>query len=176
MRHHFSQKLNAFSVPGTRTAKLPALSSTFVVREFLNLTGFVIPRRRISKEIFVSFSGLRGGGVAARGRTQRVVECADKNLYVFRTEGIVMLKKATNRHGASSYSLGGIGKIVSSSKIGTSSRAAQKKSDCLAEDAVRSKTVSARLFPAICDLQGDFQKLQGEPVHWLSNLPMLSTV
>jgi hypothetical protein len=132
MRHHFSQKLNAFSVPGTRTAKLPALSSTFVVREFLNLTGFVIPRRRISKEIFVSFSGLRGGGVAARGRTQRVVECADKNLYVFRTEGIVMLKKATNRHGASSYSLGGIGKIVSSSKIGTSSRAAQKKSDCLA--------------------------------------------
>jgi hypothetical protein len=46
----------------------------------------------------------------------------------------------------------------------------------VAEDAVRSKTVSARLFPAICDLQGDFQKLQGEPVHWLSNLPMLSSV
>jgi hypothetical protein len=44
-----------------------------------------------------------------------------------------MLKKATNRHGACSYSLGGIGKIVSSSKIGTSSRAAQKRSDCLAE-------------------------------------------
>jgi hypothetical protein len=61
-----------------------------------------------------------------------IVECADKNLYVFRTEGVVMLKKATNRHGASSYSLGGIGKIVSSSKIGTSSRAAQKRSDCLA--------------------------------------------
>jgi hypothetical protein len=46
----------------------------------------------------------------------------------------------------------------------------------MAEDAVRSKTVSARLFPAICDLQGDFQKLQREPVQWLSNFPMLSTV
>jgi hypothetical protein len=32
----------------------------------------------------------------------------------------------------------------------------------LAEDAVRSETVSRADLPAICDLQGDFQKLQGE--------------
>ena len=31
--------------------------------------------------------------------TKRVAECADKNLYVFRTEGVVVLKKTTNRHG-----------------------------------------------------------------------------
>jgi hypothetical protein len=31
--------------------------------------------------------------------THRVVECAEKNLYVFRTEGVVVLQKATNRHG-----------------------------------------------------------------------------
>src|SRR5439155_22709515 len=31
--------------------------------------------------------------------TQRVIECAEKNLYVFRTEGVVVLKKVTNRHG-----------------------------------------------------------------------------
>ena len=31
--------------------------------------------------------------------TQRVVEYAEKNLYLFRTEGVVVLKKVTNRHG-----------------------------------------------------------------------------
>jgi hypothetical protein len=30
--------------------------------------------------------------------------------------------------------------------------------------AVRSETVSRAHLPAICDLQGDFQKLQGEPI------------
>jgi hypothetical protein len=34
----------------------------------------------------------------------------------------------------------------------------------LAEDAVRSETVSRADLPAIYDLQGDFQKLQGEPI------------
>ena len=34
----------------------------------------------------------------------------------------------------------------------------------LAEDAVRRETVSRADLPAIFDLQGDFQKLQGEPI------------
>jgi hypothetical protein len=34
----------------------------------------------------------------------------------------------------------------------------------VAEDAVRSETVSRAGLPAICDLQGDFQKLQAEPI------------
>jgi hypothetical protein len=42
------------------------------------------------------------------------------------------------------------------------------------EDAVRSKTVSRPVLPAICDLQGDFQKLQGEPIRWHSNFVMVS--
>jgi hypothetical protein len=37
------------------------------------------------------------------------------------------------------------------------------ETDCVAEDAVRSETFSRRDLPAICDLQGDFRKLQGEP-------------
>ena len=36
------------------------------------------------------------------------------------------------------------------------------ETDCLADDAVRIETVSRPVLPAICDLQGDFQKLQGE--------------
>ena len=40
-------------------------------------------------------------------------------------------------------------------------RGAQRP-DWLADDAVRSETVSRPVLPAICDLQGDFQKLQGE--------------
>src|SRR6266511_4978284 len=43
--------------------------------------------------------------------------------------------------------------------------------DCVAEDAVRSETVSRADLPAICDLQGDFQKLQGEPIRSLSKFP-----
>ena len=35
------------------------------------------------------------------------------------------------------------------------------ETDCVAEDAVRSETVSRAALPAICDLQGEFQKLQG---------------
>jgi hypothetical protein len=46
--------------------------------------------------------------------------------------------------------------------------------DCLAEYAVRSEMVSRAALPAICDLQGDFQKLQGEPIRWLRNLPIIS--
>jgi hypothetical protein len=49
--------------------------------------------------------------------------------------------------------------------------------DWLAEDAVRSETVSRAVLPAICDLQGDFQKLQGEPilvlVEYLNSVNML---
>jgi len=41
------------------------------------------------------------------------------------------------------------------------------ETDCVAEDAVRSKTVSRPVLPAICDLQGDFQKLQGQPIDCL---------
>jgi hypothetical protein len=42
--------------------------------------------------------------------------------------------------------------------------------DCLAEDAVRSERVSVGAdLPAICDLQGDFQKLQGELILCLSS-------
>jgi hypothetical protein len=36
--------------------------------------------------------------------------------------------------------------------------------DCVAEDAVRGETVSRADLPAICNLQGDFQKLQGAPI------------
>jgi hypothetical protein len=32
----------------------------------------------------------------------------------------------------------------------------------VAEDAVRSETVSPAVLPAICDLQGDLHKVQGE--------------
>jgi hypothetical protein len=45
--------------------------------------------------------------------------------------------------------------------------------DCVAEDAVRGETVSRADLPAICNLQGDFQKLQGEPILCLSNLLMI---
>ena len=44
----------------------------------------------------------------------------------------------------------------------------------LAEDAVSGELVSAGGFPAICDLQGDFQIMQGEPILTLSNFIMLS--
>jgi hypothetical protein len=44
----------------------------------------------------------------------------------------------------------------------------------VAEDAVRSETVSRRDLPAICDLQGDFRKLQGEPSYGLSSFLMVS--
>ena len=46
--------------------------------------------------------------------------------------------------------------------------------DCVAEDGVRSETVSRPVLPAICDLQGDFQKLQGQPIRCLSNFVMAS--
>jgi hypothetical protein len=49
-----------------------------------------------------------------------------------------------------------------------------QRPDWLAEDAVRSETVSGTDLPAICDLQGDFRKLQGEPILRLSNFIMLS--
>jgi hypothetical protein len=39
------------------------------------------------------------------------------------------------------------------------------ETDCVAVDAVGSEKVSPAALPAICDLQGDFQKLQGERVH-----------
>src|SRR5215208_6674377 len=39
-----------------------------------------------------------------------------------------------------------------------------RRPDWLAEDAVRRETVSRADLPAIFDLQGDFQKLQGEPI------------
>jgi hypothetical protein len=35
----------------------------------------------------------------------------------------------------------------------------------MAEDAVRSETVSPAVLPPICDLQGDLHKLQGEARH-----------
>jgi len=44
----------------------------------------------------------------------------------------------------------------------------------VAEDAVRSETVSRPVLAAICDLQGDFQKLQGELIRCLSNFVMVS--
>jgi hypothetical protein len=44
----------------------------------------------------------------------------------------------------------------------------------VAEDPVRSEKVSGADLPAICDLQGDFQKLQGEPVLLLSSFLMVS--
>jgi hypothetical protein len=44
------------------------------------------------------------------------------------------------------------------------------ETDCVADDAVRSETVSRPVLPAICDLQGDFQKLQGEPFPFFQNL------
>jgi hypothetical protein len=43
--------------------------------------------------------------------------------------------------------------------------AALAESDCVAEDAVRSEMVSGPNLPAICDLQGHFRKLQGDPIH-----------
>ena len=44
------------------------------------------------------------------------------------------------------------------------------ETDWLAEDAVRSERVSVGAdLPAICDLQGDFQKLQGELILCLSS-------
>src|SRR6266545_6846374 len=49
-----------------------------------------------------------------------------------------------------------------------------QRPDCLAEDAVRSETVSRPVLAAICDLQGDFQKLQGELIRCLSNFVMVS--
>jgi hypothetical protein len=44
----------------------------------------------------------------------------------------------------------------------------------VAEDAVRSEMVSRPVLAAICDLQGDFQKLQGELIRCLSNFVMVS--
>jgi hypothetical protein len=52
--------------------------------------------------------------------------------------------------------------------------ASDRETDCVAEDAVRGKTVSRPVLPAICDLQGDFQKLQGEPIRWHSNFVIVS--
>jgi hypothetical protein len=48
------------------------------------------------------------------------------------------------------------------------------ETDCVAEDAVRSETVSRPDLPAICDLQGDFRKMQGEPILIPVNLLMVS--
>ena len=42
----------------------------------------------------------------------------------------------------------------------------------MAEDAVRSETVSRADLPAICDLQGDFQELQRERSYFLANFLM----
>jgi hypothetical protein len=45
----------------------------------------------------------------------------------------------------------------------------------VAEDAVGSETVfAATNLPAICELQGDFQKLQGEPIRFLPNFITIS--
>jgi hypothetical protein len=44
----------------------------------------------------------------------------------------------------------------------------------VADDAVRSETVSRPVLPAICDLQGDFQRMQGELVRFLSNFVIVS--
>jgi hypothetical protein len=52
--------------------------------------------------------------------------------------------------------------------------AALKETDCVAENGVRSETVSRPVLPAICDLQGDFQKLQEEPIRCPSNFVMVS--
>jgi hypothetical protein len=48
------------------------------------------------------------------------------------------------------------------------------ETDWLAEDAVSGEPVSAGVVPAICDLQGDFQIMQGEPILTPANLIMLS--
>jgi hypothetical protein len=44
----------------------------------------------------------------------------------------------------------------------------------VAEDGVQKQTVSRPVLPAICDLQGDFHKLQGEPTHRLANFLVMS--
>jgi hypothetical protein len=46
--------------------------------------------------------------------------------------------------------------------------AALKETDCVAGDAVTSETVSISKPEFPCDLQGDFQKLQGGPIYLLS--------
>jgi hypothetical protein len=46
--------------------------------------------------------------------------------------------------------------------------------DWLAEDAVSGEPVSAGGFPATCDLQGDFQIMQGEPILIPPDFTMLS--
>jgi hypothetical protein len=55
---------------------------------------------------------------------------------------------------------------VSSDSAAAVLNSIRRRPDCLAEDADRSETVSRPGAdpPAICDLQGVFQKLQGEPI------------
>jgi hypothetical protein len=48
------------------------------------------------------------------------------------------------------------------------------ETDWLAEDAVSGEPVSAGVVPAICDLQGDFQIMQGEPILIPPDFTMLS--